>query len=458
MRSIPFKVICCVGMNGDAYPRQAKPLGFDLIAKHPKPGDRSRRNDDRYLFLEAILSARKIVYTSYVGQNIQDNSSIPPSVVVSELLDYIEQGFTISEKTILDHIFTKHRLQAFSPEYFKKGKKLFSYSKENCQAAQCILEAREAPISFISRELSNPEEEWKTVDLNDLSTFFANPSRFLLNKRLGIHLEESASMLEDREAFDVKALEKYLLNKKLLEKKLEGENLKDFFAPVHASGQLPHGMLGECIYEELSQGVESFVEKSKPYIHETTLEPLEVDLNISGFRLTGRINPIYPGRLLQYRYARVKTRDRLTVWIHHLALNSLMTDTYPRTSILAGLEPDKRREAVWAAWEYSSVENSKEILESLLKEYWAGLMKPLHFFSDTSWMYAHILLEKNKTGEDALDSARRIWEKTDYNRGECEDPYYQLCFGNIDPLDSEFRRIAEEVFRPFLEHQIAVEK
>ncbi|MBW1672761.1 MAG: exodeoxyribonuclease V subunit gamma [Deltaproteobacteria bacterium] len=456
MRSIPFKVICCVGMNGDAYPRQVKPLGFDLIAKHPQPGDRSRRNDDRYLFLEAILSARKIVYASFIGQNIQDNSTLPPSVVVSELMDYIEQGFTISGNKILNYIFTKHRLQAFSPEYFKEGEKLFSYSEENRQAAQCILEARVAPLSFISRGLSNPEEDWKTVDLNDLSTFFSNPSRFLLNKRLGIHLEERASILEDREAFEVKALEKYLLNKKLLEKKLEGENLKDFFPTVHAAGQLPHGTPGECIFEELSQGVESFVEKSKPYIQETTLEPLELDLNISGFRLKGRINPIYPERLLHYRYARVKARDRLSIWIHHLALNSVMADTYPHTSILAGLEPDKGREAMWAAWEYSSVENSKEILGRLLKEYWEGLMRPLHFFPDTSWMYAHTLVEKNKSEKDALNTARRIWEKTDYNRGECDNPYYQLCFGNIDPLDSEFRRIAEEVFRPFLEHQIAL--
>ncbi|OQY16528.1 MAG: exodeoxyribonuclease V subunit gamma [Desulfobacterium sp. 4572_20] len=454
MRSIPFKVICCVGMNGDAYPRQAKPLGFDIIAKHPKPGDRSRRNDDRYLFLEAILSARKTLYISYVGQNIQDNSIIQPSVVVSELIDYIEQGFTTSENTILDHIFTKHRLQAFSPEYFKKGKnKLFSYSEENRQAAQCILEAREAPILFISRGLSNPEEEWKTVDLTDLSTFFANPSMFLLNKRLGIHLEERASILEDREAFDLKALEKYLLNKKLLEKKLEGENLKAFFPALHASGQLPHGTPGECIFEELSQGVESFVEKTRPYIQETNLEPLEIDLNISGFRLTGRIKPIYPERLLQYRYARVKARDRLKVWIYHLALNSLMADTYPRSSMLAGLEPDKRRDAVWRAWEYSPVENSKNILESLLNEYWSGLIKPLHFFPDTSWTYVHTMLKKNKSEEDALNSARMIWEKTDYSRGESEDAYYQLCFGNTDPLDSEFRRIAEQVFRPFLEHQ-----
>ena len=58
MRSIPFKVICLLGMNSDVFPREVQPLTFDLIAKHPRPGDRSRRDDDKYLFLESIISAR----------------------------------------------------------------------------------------------------------------------------------------------------------------------------------------------------------------------------------------------------------------------------------------------------------------------------------------------------------------------------------------------------------------
>ena len=93
MRSIPFKVICLLGMNNNSFPRQSRSLGFDLMLKSPRPGDPSRRNDDRYLFLEAILSARERLYISYVGQSIEDNSLIPPSVLVSELLDYIKQGF-----------------------------------------------------------------------------------------------------------------------------------------------------------------------------------------------------------------------------------------------------------------------------------------------------------------------------------------------------------------------------
>jgi len=458
MRSIPFKIICLVGMDGDAYPRQAKPLGFDLMARHPKPGDRSRRNDDRYLFLEAMLSAREKLYISYVGQSIQDNSLIPPSVLVSELMDYIGQGFKIPGEKILDHIFTIHRLQAFSPAYFKKNDKLFSYSEENRQAAQCLLETRKAPVPFIRRGLSDPEEEWKTVDLDDLCSFFGNPARFLLNKRLGIHLEERASILEEREAFDIKGLEKYLLEEDLVERRLAGGNLKDFLPLTRASGKLPHGTPGDCIFEALTQGVERFVEKTGPYIRETTLEPLEMDLSISGFRLMGRIDAIYPERLLQYRYARVKPRDRLKIWIHHLTLNSLTADKYPRTSILAGLDPGNRREAVWIAWGYSQVENSKEILGRLLEEYWAGLARPLHFFQDSSWAYAHVLMEKNKPGENALNNARKTWTGSEYNRGECEDPYYQLCFRNTDPLDSEFQRIAEDVFRPLIEHQKEMEK
>ena len=169
MRSIPFKVICLAGMDDDTYPRQTKPLGFDLMAKNPRPGDRSRRNDDRYLFLEAILSAREKLYISYVGQSIQDNSPIPPSVLVSELTDYIRQGFEVPGKETREQIVTKHRLQAFSPDYFKEKGKLFSYSTENFEASQRAIQRREDPVPFISKGLSEPGEEWKTIDLDQLS-------------------------------------------------------------------------------------------------------------------------------------------------------------------------------------------------------------------------------------------------------------------------------------------------
>ena len=84
MRSIPFKVVCLLGMNDGEYPRQVPSSGFDLMQKtKPRLGDRSRREDDRYLFLEAILSVRERLYVSYIGRNATDNTERFPSVSVS---------------------------------------------------------------------------------------------------------------------------------------------------------------------------------------------------------------------------------------------------------------------------------------------------------------------------------------------------------------------------------------
>ena len=54
MRSIPFRIVCLLGLNHDSYPRPQRPLDFDLMVRHPRRGDRSRRQEDRYLFLEAL--------------------------------------------------------------------------------------------------------------------------------------------------------------------------------------------------------------------------------------------------------------------------------------------------------------------------------------------------------------------------------------------------------------------
>ena len=36
MRSLPFKMVCLLGLNDGDFPRNTKAAVFDLIAKHPK--------------------------------------------------------------------------------------------------------------------------------------------------------------------------------------------------------------------------------------------------------------------------------------------------------------------------------------------------------------------------------------------------------------------------------------
>lgn len=448
MRSIPFKVIWLLGMNGDAYPRQAPPLGFDLMARHPRRGDRSRRNDDRYLFLEALLSAREHLGISYVGQSIQDNSLLPPSVVVSELQDYIEQGFALPGGDILEHVVTRHRLQGFSPEYFKGDQRLFSYSAEYSKTAKGLVAPRRAPLPFISAGLSEPPAEWRTVDLDDLVRFFANPARFLLTKRLGIRLDEEEQVLPESEPFTLTGLESYLLAERLVARGLAGQDLRAYLPLARAGGRLPHGIVGDCTYEELRIGVERFVARTRPYLESARPEPLPVDLTLGDFRLTGRISGRYGDRLVQQRYARVRPQDHLRAWITHLALG--LADS-PRSSMLASLRAEG--EATWVAWDYGPVENGDGLLVVLLERYWEGLRRPLPFFPRSSWAYARLVLEKVNPEGEALRKASETWAGDDYQRGESEDPYYHLCFRDTDPLDDEFQRLAIELFEPLLAHQ-----
>ena len=452
MRSIPFKVICLVGMNYDAYPRESRHLGFDLMARNPRPGDRSRRHDDRYLFLEALLSARKRLYISYVGQNNRDNSPMPPSVLVSELLDYIVQGFERKDGKGTEHLLFKHRLQPFSPQYFKKGKKLFSYSQENGEVARCLLKTRKKPVPFISHGLSEPADDWKTIDVFDLIQFFSNPSRYLINRRLGLYLGEESRILDDEEPFEVKGLEKYLLESKLLEDRIAGRDLRKLQRIIKAAGQLPHGAMGECTYVKLRHGIEQFAGKARPYMQEKALDPLQIDLQIADFRLHGELKGIYPERMILFRYARAKPKDWLMTWIPHLALNAVTHAPYPRKSLFMGLA-ETSNQWVWAGWEYPQMDKSEAVLHRLMQTYWEGLTKPLHFFPDSSWEWAFRRLEKKQSKETALRHTRRIWQGSKYNRGESENLYHQMCFGTMDPLDHTFQETAETVFGPLMKHQ-----
>jgi exodeoxyribonuclease V gamma subunit len=450
MRSIPFRAICLLGMDDDAYPRQTKPLGFDLIARDPKPGDRSRHKDDRYLFLEALLSVREKLHISYVGQSIQDNSIRPPSVLVSELLDYIAEGFipAAPEKSILEHIVTKHHLQAFNPKYFGGQEHCTSYSTENCEAARHLLDGNKEEKPFIAQALPESSGEWVTVDINQMCRFLANPARFLLNGRLGIHLEEDDALFDETEPFEVQGLEKYGLEQELVERMFHKGGLKDYFPAIRASGQLPHGVPGELYFRETCRGVASFVKRLAAHRKGNPLDPLEANLHIEGLRLTGRIENLYGNGLLQFRYADVKPKDRLKIWVHHLVMNSLQAKNYPLHSILACRDGD---------FKYDPVSESGNILAALLLIYHRGLTEPIHFFPRSSFAYAEALYRKKKDPGDALGAARKEWEGSDFGgMAESRDPYFLLCFKHTDPLDETFEELAKKIFQPLMEREVRI--
>ncbi len=434
MRSIPFRVIAIMGMNDDSFPRQNRPPGFDLIAAERRPGDRSLRDEDRYLFLEALLSARERLLISYTGQSVRDNTPLPPSVLVEELLDYLERRYTDGSSDFPASLATRHRLQPFSPAYFAGKGELFSYADEECRAVTKRLGGTVPAPPFVAEPLPEPPDELRTVSLGNLLSFFDNPARYFARTRLGITLDEAASPLEDREPFGLDSLDAYGLRRELLERTLAGEDPAALFPVARARGLLPPARQGEIAFRAMAAESAEFAGRVAGLRGGgTSLEPLAVDLCVGPFRVTGTLGGIWSERLVRHRCAKLSGRDQVRLWIEHLVLNAVAASGYPAASVLA--MSDGTLAFIPAAESLAS-------LETMLHLYWEGLRRPLRFFPRSAAAYA-------KKWE--LGSARTTWGG-DFHP-ENNDPYYRLCFGGEDPLGGEFERISRAIFEPLGLHR-----
>ena len=448
MRSIPAKVICLLGMNDRSFPRTSPQLSFDLMAQKRQLGDRSSREDDRYLFLETLISARQRLYISYVGQSIKDNSEAPPSVVVSELFDYVAQGFELPGRDIVEgHILTRHRLQAFSTAYFKGGR-LFSYSRENLKASQVISPERRLPGAFVPKPLALPGPEWRRVTMQTLAEFFCNPSKFLAVKRLGLRLPSEGSAMDEREAFGIEGLDRYQLQQELLELKVGGRSLKDSCELVRASGRLPAGIAGNVHFAQVRRDVEVFYKRLQPFKPGRFQPPAAFELPVGDFVLSGNFSRATPEGLLFYRPATIKPKDLLRAWVEHLLYQAVCSDGGPAQTVIVGTE---------SIWRFAPVPEPQPVLEKLLESYWAGLCQPLKFFPESSFAFAaadykELTGTKGRTVKTPIDFAQDKWNGNDFGTaGECEDEYYALFFKNGDPLDGDFETHARVVFHPLLQ-------
>ncbi|RQW82904.1 MAG: exodeoxyribonuclease V subunit gamma [Geobacter sp.] len=431
MRSIPFRVIVLLGMNEGGFPRQNRPTGFDLIAREPRMGDRSLRDEDRYLFLEALLSARECFVVSYTGQSIRDNAQLPPSVLVDELLEYLGRRFSDGSDSFPAGLVSRHRLQPFSPDYFSAAGELSSFSEENYRAVRSRQDGVRPAAAFFTELLPQPAQELRDISLVNLLAFYDNPVKYLLRTRIGIRLDELAPPLEDREPFGLEPLDAYQVRRQMLGQVLAGRDTDQLLALTKAQGVLPPARQGELLFRGLELQVRQFAAGIRSLTGDLPeLAPLELDVRVGEFRISGRLSGIWPDLLLRSRCAKRSGRDQMRLWIEHLLLNEMKSEGYPLVSTLVMTDGTLRLLPVKA---------SGTCLRLLLDFYWSGLRYPLKFFPRSSFAYSK---------KWDLGSARSAWCGDRFPEGD--DPYYRLCFGDTDPLDDEFEQVTQAILEPFL--------
>lgn len=204
MRAIPFRIVCLLGMNDADFPRQTPRSDFDLMQQPGgyRPGDRSRRDDDRQLMLDALLSARCMLYVSWTGMSVADNSKQPPSVLVTQLREYVQRGWK-GESEILSERTVQHPLQPFSRLYFESGRPLWTFAVEwrRAHAPQQVLAAHLSPAPLA--------ETQNLLTFAQVGSFIRNPAQSFFNRRLNVHFDRDNQMADDEEVFGRDQLQSY---------------------------------------------------------------------------------------------------------------------------------------------------------------------------------------------------------------------------------------------------------
>ncbi len=198
MRAIPYRQVYLLGMDERDYPRSQPRHDFDLLADRYRPGDRARQEDDRYLFLEAMLAAQERLVISWVGRAVEDNSPRSPSIVVQQLRDYLDTAWLPLDGAALSQKLTvEHPLQPFSPLYFgAPDAPWFTFDSDWRRVHDFAL--TETPLA-----------EWTPTEpctLDDLSKFLKNPLDPLMRIRFGISAPRKPEDSPDHEPFDINGL------------------------------------------------------------------------------------------------------------------------------------------------------------------------------------------------------------------------------------------------------------
>jgi exodeoxyribonuclease V gamma subunit len=468
LRGLPFAVVCAIGLNDGAFPSAKRPLEFDLMAQHPRRGDRQRRSDERGLMLDLLLAARRSLYLSHTGRSVRDNAPLPPSVLVAELLDLLvpaiadDPASAASLARARHRLVVEHPLQAFALQAFDVAgdPRLRSHNRELAEALRGTLAAPtaaamapppmpseddeedsviDAQTPFFGTPLPPPGPPWQQVLLPQLQEFFRNPCRALLRRRLGIELAHDADELQDDEPFVADARAGRALAQRLLPLLLDGADPATLPALARAGTELPEGSLGEAQLNQELQALQDFAARLREAQAEAPLPPqslrLDVDLQGEGWQLQAAFADLRTSGLLRWRFGTARAGDYLDAWLQHLALCAAAP---------AGVALRTRWLHADGEFGFLPCAEAGARLVELLALYRQGLSEPLHFYPRTSWEFV----------ERGLPAAQRAWRASDHNRfAEEADPAYRLALrGVVEPLDARFEALAMAVFGPLREH------
>lgn len=460
MRSIPFAAICLLGLNDGDYPRQTAPRDFDLMAQSWRAGDRSRREDDRYLFLEALLSARERLYISWQGHRATDNSPQPPSVLVAQLLDYLAAGWTPARQA------QPQPLQPYSQAYFLQGSPFQTFDDEWARLHGDGPETAALPADAIANGLPP-----QALTVAELQRLLRQPVEVFLRSRLRIPLEPLDAAQDALEPFALNALQKHLIGQTLL----QAPDSDRALSHLRLSGQLPLAAFGARQAATLARERDVVLERRTAWRERYAFDcpALSIDLQVNGTAITGTLQGLWssqdpsaagPAQLLQIgqrigavlegKAGEQTARGHIvaSLWVHHVLV---CASGHALTSIQLGLDGQVVLQPLPPS-------QALQMVQTLVAAYQEAWLRPLPVACRTAWAYlqAQAKNARLEASADASDkrkdpheAALAVFEDSYQHTGErASSPYLARAFESYEDLEAGLPQWAQTLYGPLFSH------
>ena len=436
LRQLPFRVVCVLGLQDEAFPGVSAPCEFDLMAAHPLPTDRQARLEARNVFLDLLLSARDVVHLSYTGRQIRDNAPLAPSVVISELLEFLGP---IQDQVVVHHPLHPFSLAAFDSTAGDPRRLSFhsAYAQALAQAqegeqtlrhgAQAwpqedpedaapdepvddrgdMTSLRDQPAFFTHPLPHRPHVngDRPTLPLSQWIRFFHHPARYWLTRRVGVQLPYREDLIRDHEP--VWPLRGALqgLAERLMPALLAGVPHDQLLRRARCGPQIPPGPLGESWLHTALPRLQRIADRLRPVLDAPRCPPLYTSVCLPlndghGLELHHRWSDLRHSGVVSWYADTIRATERLRLWWHHLLLCAQCPqDVQPHTTWIDAN----------GAWQLRPVADARRVLEQAALAWELGQHEPLAFFPRTSWAYVEAGGQADDITPHALKQALEVW-------------------------------------------------
>ncbi len=344
LRSLPFKIICILGLNLNIYPKNILNYNFDLMYLYPKFGDRNKIENDKYLFLENCILAQDKIYMSYISLSLNNNKKYFPSILLDNLLNYININiFNLSKISIKNLYFNV------------KNKKKLNNNKQN--------------LLYNNFYILNKTKN--NILLKDFCKFWFDPIKFFFNISLKIFFYEDLNYNLNNLNYNIKDF--YIFKNKIVNDLLIGNKFnKNFYLYLQKFNLIPLGNFGKILWKK-----EMFnIIKLFNYINNISFSYKEYKFSIiiKNIFLNGTLSINNDFNHFKYLPKNLNLIDGLLFWIDHLIYCCL---GFYKKSILYGYNNI-------FIFNKLNIYLSKDLLYYYINGFLYGIKNPLLFFPKLS--------------------------------------------------------------------------